>query len=122
MLDSWCYFALSSETLKCLFAEGDFEVNRSTTSEIGLLKQGAVTLAIFAFLFATCVAPLHHDNPTSSSACQICHLVNLPLSGPQLSVQLPQPIQFRNKVPAATKSLSRDPVTDHTSPRAPPLS
>ena len=91
-----------------------------STSEIRVRKRCAVSLAILALLFATSIALLHHDDPASSAVCQVCHLVNLPLLGPQVAVQLPQPIQFRDKAPVLRQSIWLDPVSDHTSPRAPP--
>jgi hypothetical protein len=95
-------------------------VSRRSTSEIGVRKRVAVGLAIFALLFATSIALLHHDDPSSSTVCQVCHLVNQPLLGPQVAVLLPQPFQFRDKAPVLRPSVSLDSVSDHTSPRAPP--
>ena len=95
-------------------------MNFRSTSGIGVRKRFAVGLAILALLFGTSIALLHHDDPTSSTVCQVCHLVNLPLLGPQVSVQLPRPIQFRDEAPVLRQSVSLDPVSDHTSPRAPP--
>jgi hypothetical protein len=87
---------------------------------VGVRKRVAVGLAILAVLFATSIALLHHDDPTSSAVCQVCHLVNLPLLGPQVSIQVPKPIKFRDKAPVLMQGVSLDSVSDHASPRAPP--
>jgi hypothetical protein len=75
---------------------GDVEVSFRSTSEIGVRKRAAVCIAILALLFATSIALMRHNDPNSSTVCQICHLVNLPLLGAQIGVQLPQPGAVRN--------------------------
>jgi hypothetical protein len=90
------------------------------TSDDGFLRRTGACVAIIAVLFVASVALLHHDDPSSSSVCSICNLLNLPLLGPRIPVQLPQPVEYWDKAPLQVQTSTLDRAAYRTSPRAPP--
>jgi hypothetical protein len=78
-------------------------------------------VAILALLFASTIAILHHHDPHSSSVCRICYLIHLPLLSERVCVQLPPFGEATGEAPVVNDSPGIDRVTDHSSPRAPPV-
>jgi hypothetical protein len=88
-----------------------------------MIRQRVLLIAAFAALvcFLAAGGLWHHDDPNAASACPICQVAHMPVTGP---VAQPSLVVARNVValaPQAEEILYAAPGLFPTSSRAPPV-
>ena len=87
-----------------------------------LARPAALTLALLSLVFLLQVTPHSHANGQNEAACSLCQVAHLGMAPAVAVVSFSVPIVCFSEVVVCSEVSSAEPVSGHTSSRAPPFS